>query len=224
MKEEFKNGTLFLGDARELIKELPDCSIDLIFTDPPYGVTNLPNDNPEVFFSLEDELWRVLKPNRWMAVWWAVKKLPEIFKLKKFTYCWQIIAYLPRSRTKCTFGDRNYTLCVVFSKGNPGVVRRASDVVYAVELPFVKGRINFPLFKPTAAICEIISMLSKEGDVVLDPFAGLCSIPAVCELFNRRWIAYEIDEKLFRAGANFIRTGEVNFNGFDDKQLMLFEG
>lgn len=29
-----------LGDALDLIRELPDCSVDMVFTDPPYGHNN----------------------------------------------------------------------------------------------------------------------------------------------------------------------------------------
>jgi DNA modification methylase len=36
-------------------------------------------------------------------------------------------------------------------------------------------------------------MFTREGDLVLDPFAGYGSIPLVCELFNRRWVGVEID-------------------------------
>ena len=28
------------GDGLELIRELPDCSVDMVFTDPPYGHNN----------------------------------------------------------------------------------------------------------------------------------------------------------------------------------------
>jgi site-specific DNA-methyltransferase (adenine-specific) len=42
MKPYYKkdNFTLYLGDSLELMKKLPDCSIDMIFADPPYNLSN----------------------------------------------------------------------------------------------------------------------------------------------------------------------------------------
>lgn len=54
--------TLFHGDCFEYLRGLPDASVDLVLTDPPYGVTNnawdVKPDIPQYF----REAWRVLKP------------------------------------------------------------------------------------------------------------------------------------------------------------------
>lgn len=44
-----------------------------------------------------------------------------------------------------------------------------------------------------------IKMLTDEGDVVLDPFAGSNTTGAVAESLRRRWIAFEIVEEYMRA-------------------------
>lgn len=38
---EIKENNIYLGDAYELIKDLPDKSVDLIITDPPYQIDGL---------------------------------------------------------------------------------------------------------------------------------------------------------------------------------------
>ena len=60
---------LYLGDCNEILKELPDNSIDLIFTSPPYADQRknnyggiLPNKYVEWFLPIAYELLRVLKP------------------------------------------------------------------------------------------------------------------------------------------------------------------
>ena len=40
MEKNKINSTLFLGDALERLKEIPDNSVDLIVTDPPYLIKN----------------------------------------------------------------------------------------------------------------------------------------------------------------------------------------
>ena len=68
--EEFSNnnGRIILGDALEVLKQIPDESIDLIFVDPPYGKIkiktvidkilsyNVLNDNGIIVCEYEDEV------------------------------------------------------------------------------------------------------------------------------------------------------------------------
>jgi DNA modification methylase len=49
--EKFNYGTFYLGDARELKKMLPNESVDLILTNPPYGLNVDEFDDPNVFLT-----------------------------------------------------------------------------------------------------------------------------------------------------------------------------
>jgi len=51
------------GDCLDLMKTIPDGSIDLILTDPPYGTTQNKWDSVIDLDSMWVEIWRVLKPN-----------------------------------------------------------------------------------------------------------------------------------------------------------------
>lgn len=58
---------LFNGDCLSLLQALPDASVDLVLTDPPYGTTNLPFDKQYRRRGLDWESWwaevhRVAKP------------------------------------------------------------------------------------------------------------------------------------------------------------------
>lgn len=60
---------LFLGDCKEILKEIPDDSVDLIFTSPPYADQRKktyggihPDEYVEWFLPIASELLRVLKP------------------------------------------------------------------------------------------------------------------------------------------------------------------
>jgi DNA modification methylase len=52
-------------------------------------------------------------------------------------------------------------------------------------------------------------MFTREGDLVLDPFAGYGSIPLVCELFGRKWIAVEIDPVKYQIAKRIIEARRV---------------
>ena len=54
---------LMKGDCLELMKTIPDGSVDMVLTDPPYGTTQNKWDSVIDLDSMWKELWRVLKPN-----------------------------------------------------------------------------------------------------------------------------------------------------------------
>lgn len=62
---DFKNDNLWLmqGDCLERMKEIPDGSVDMILTDPPYGTTQNKWDSVINLESMWKEVWRVLKPS-----------------------------------------------------------------------------------------------------------------------------------------------------------------
>lgn len=47
-------------------------------------------------------------------------------------------------------------------------------------------------------VAECIKHGSKEGDLILDPFAGVCSIPLACKILKRDYIGIELMEKYFK--------------------------
>ena len=201
-KADFTYGSLYLGDARELIKEIPDGYVDLIFTDPDF--------EDDLIFDLEPEFWRVLKSDAWLVFYWAIERLPQADRFKRFEYVWLIISEFKRSRTMSRLGRRNYMPILVFKKGKPKVHKALGDLLPAFDYPEIEFKCKKPkFFKPTLLNSTIIAIFTRRGDLILDPFTGLGSIPYACERGQRRWIAFEIDPETWRRAASFIGTGVV---------------
>ena len=57
------NIDLMKGDCLERMKEIPDGSVDMVLTDPPYGTTQNKWDSVIDLEAMWKEVWRVLKPN-----------------------------------------------------------------------------------------------------------------------------------------------------------------
>ena len=55
---------LYKGDCLEILKQIPDGSVDMVLADPPYGATACKWDNVIPFEPMWAELKRVIKPNR----------------------------------------------------------------------------------------------------------------------------------------------------------------
>jgi len=210
MNDVFKTqlGTLYLGDAREILKQIPSSSVDVIITDPPWGLGIDKYDDFNVFIDVIDDLYRVMKPDSWLVAFIATKRLFDLASLlKKFEYKWLIVnvGLNPSGKRRNPFGGISiYQAVVVFSKGKPKAYMKKPDVMFATDLPILEEKPKDLQYKPTLSVLMLISMFSKEGDLVLDPFTGYGSIPLVCELFGRRWIGIEIDPIKYEIAKKFI--------------------
>ena len=49
-----------------------------------------------------------------------------------------------------------------------------------------------PTVKPLSLMSYLVTLGSREGDVVLDPFVGSGTTAIACELLNRKWIGIEL--------------------------------
>jgi len=182
------------------LKKIPDNSIDLIFTDPPYGLSKdgIRNDNNlDCFYSVLPECNRVLKDGGFFITFFSTKFLPEVFKNNPFSYYWNFILHCPNGRVSSTIGFTKYMSCLVFKKGNAKIIRKGKDIFMDTPGTMIEpdeGYINHPTPKPKTFIKELMIMFSKEDDIVLDPFIGSGSVAVACKQLKRNYIGFEIDK------------------------------
>jgi len=197
-------------DCLEGFKKIPDRSIDLVLTDPPYGLNKqgIKNDHDlSLFYSILPESHRVLKDNSFFITFFSTKFLPYIFKNNPFQYYWNFILYCPNGRVMSPIGFTKYMSCVVFKKGNPKMVKRSKDIFVDTPGKMVEpdeGFINHPTPKPKTFIKEILNMFSKEGDIVLDPFIGSGSTAVACKILKRNYIGFDINYDYCKLSENRI--------------------
>ena len=81
---------LMFGDCLERMKEIPDKSIDMVLTDPPYGTTACKWDNVIPFAPMWDELKRITKDNGAICLFGSepFSSHLRLSNLKMFKYDW----------------------------------------------------------------------------------------------------------------------------------------
>jgi DNA modification methylase len=81
---------LYHGDCLEIMKLIPDCSIDAIITDPPYGTTACKWDCIIPFEPMWSELKRIIKPNGAIVLFGSQPFTSTLImsNLKMFKYEW----------------------------------------------------------------------------------------------------------------------------------------
>lgn len=205
-------GFMCNGDARELIRMLPDGSVDHVVTDPPYGVGYDDFDDSGVFFELEPEMYRVAGRDSWLVFFYPIKKILDASRIRMFEYVWTLVYLFSMtwSMTWTRLGANSlYSIVMVFKKGNPKTQVKRRDVIFSYELPVVVESPRSGVFKPTGVVSELLIMFTKPGDIVLDPFAGYGTIPLVCELSERRWVAFEIDREKYLVAREILKNRRV---------------
>lgn len=88
--QEILENNIYQGDCFELIKGIPDGTVDCVITDPPYGTTANKWDKKVDLVALWKELYRVAKPN---AAFLFNSQMPFVVDLvnsnrKDFRYEW----------------------------------------------------------------------------------------------------------------------------------------
>lgn len=78
------------GDCLELMKQIPDGSIDLILTDPPYGTTSCKWDSVIPFEPMWEQINRIIKPNGAVLLFGSepFSSLLRCSNLKNYKYDW----------------------------------------------------------------------------------------------------------------------------------------
>lgn len=202
--------TLWHGDCLELMKNIPDGSVDLVLTDPPYGMAFKSNHRKEKYNEIQNdkslewlekyisECYRVLKNNSaiycfcsWHNVDVFKQAIEKKFKVKN-------ILILEKNNT--SMGDLKgsyapkYEMIIFAHKGRKLLNGfRYADIIKARRT----GNKNHPTEKPVDLLETFIKNSSDENAVVFDGFMGSGSCGVACVNTNRRFIGIELDEGYF---------------------------
>lgn len=81
---------LYNGDCLELMKNIPDGSVDLVLTDPPYGTTACKWDSVIPFEPMWEQLNRIIKPNGAICLFCSepFSSALRMSNIKNFKYDW----------------------------------------------------------------------------------------------------------------------------------------
>jgi len=81
---------LMLGDCLERMKEIPDGSVDLVLTDPPYGTTQCKWDSVIDLPLMWEQLKRVIKPNGAIVLFCAepFASTLRVSNIRQYKYDW----------------------------------------------------------------------------------------------------------------------------------------
>lgn len=207
-----KDSLVARSDAIELMRSLAAGSVQVLITDPPYGIAYHSNyykdKNPHAPIANDwnfqigkffDEALRVLRVGgtlylctRWdVFPLWAREVAPGL-ELNNLIV-WRKDNWSSGDLTG-NFGNQ-YEMLMFVTKGRHQLRgRRWSNVWDFPRIP--SGRLRMPAEKPLGLYDRAIRSSSDEGDLVVDPFCGSGTAAEAATLAKRRFIVGDMDPKM----------------------------
>lgn len=215
---------IFHGDCIEKLDILPTNSIDLVITDPPYGIDfqndwqngdnqfeKMENDD-KIDTSFIPKIDKVTKDNSALYLFTRWDVYPEWLKAVKQSD-FKVKNCIVWDKVKHGLGDlqKSYAptheFIIYAVKGENEINgKRPQDIMR--DRRVLHGEKQHPAEKPVSLISELIKNSSDKGDIVLDPFAGSGSTLVAAEIHDRNYIGIEIAEKFVDLARKRIKESE----------------
>lgn len=218
---------LMHGDCLELMKKIPDKSVDMILTDPPYLMnyktghrknkehefcSEIENDdfqlNKDVVPYFLKQSHRIMKENSGIYCFCNSNKV-DFFKseIEKHFAIKNIICWVKNNWTagdlKGAFG-KQYEFIIYANRGRRILNGKRFTDVWFFDRVVGKAQIHQNQ-EPVDLLEQAIKASSNEGETVLDCFMGSGSTGVACINTNRNFIGIEKDDKYFEIAKNRIK-------------------
>lgn len=112
---------------------------------------------------------------------------------------------------RCDFADCELAWC---SKGVARIFRYMYNGMLQDDMRNKDPRFH-PTQKPTQLWYMFLNYYTKEGDLILDPFAGSQSLRIACYKSGRKYIGFEIDPDYYKKGCEWFEDETRNIILFD---------
>jgi DNA modification methylase len=198
----FQGNQIIQGDCTEVLKTLPDRSVDFVLTDPPYFVRykdrhgrTIKNDtDPASVLGAFKDVYRVLKPDSFCVCFYGWSKVDAFFS------AWTTAGFQPVGHivwqkgyaSRSGFLQSRHEQAFLLAKGKPAKPGKPLNDVRPWEY---SGNRFHPTEKAVSVLKPLIESFSQPGELVLDPFSGSGSTSVAAALSGRRYVGIELEAK-----------------------------
>jgi hypothetical protein len=208
---------IYTGAAQELAESVPSESVDMVFCDPPYTKEFIPH----IYEWLGSATLRILKPGGYLFAYCGGEHMPASLAAldeSGLSYFWVFMLVhnggYPRMWNKHLMSG--YKPVFVFTKGKPTI----NPWMSTVHSDAMDKRYHGWGQGDGLAI-KMINMLTVEGDVVFDPFAGGGTTSAAAKKLRRQYLAFEIEPEIASVARERLRNTQLPLFVTEHEQLPL---
>lgn len=226
--------TFILGDALTEIKKIPNNSIDLILTDPPYDIRKystgniylpgrkpLNNDIAEWDRAIPinkyaKEFKRVLKNKGNLFVFTGYnlfgkwhEQLDKMFNTCQFMI-WHKINPPPRIYKNSFLNSCEMIICA-WNRGHTWnfINQKEMHNFFESHICMKPERLNHPTQKPLTIMKHIIKIASNPSNLILDCFAGTGTVGVACLLLRRNYFLVENNIRYYKMAQNRLKRAKL---------------
>lgn len=229
---------LYNADCMDILKTIPDNSIDLVLTDPPYNISSkrklfrsnstlepISYDFGEWDYNFDpipflNEVKRVLNEYGNLVVWTSEQLFPTYRNwCGENLHPKQLLVWVKENPVPqfSMLGYRQATEIAFWAskgkitKDNPNFIfQTQSEMTNVFYAPVVSGRerVDHPTQKPLSIFTQLVNTHCKKGGMVLDPFMGSGTTGVACVDTGRNFIGIELSEKYFNIAKQRIDNSE----------------
>lgn len=218
-------------DCLEGLKEIPDGSVDLIVTDPPYMLTQVSATKGKIdpwadwinasywYTEWIKEARRTLKPTGGMWTFLNWRSLVT-FQRAACAANWPIESLLVWDKEWIGPGGKkglrpSYELCALFCGPDFAIPNRGLADIQRFKWSSVKPH-GHPAEKPEALVRWLIEQSAPMGSTVLDPFMGSGTTAEACIRTGRNFIGFELNPEYHAIAQQRVAEAQGQIEGSDD--------
>ena len=165
---------VYLADCMDIMRNMPDKSVDLCIVDPPYGLERFKHGGSVVNkYGKEDRQWNNIKPTQ--------EYFDELFRISKFQIIWGANNFnLPASEYFIIWDKVNplefsFAMCEMAYTN----CKKPAKIFKYNSMNESKDRIH-PTQKPVALYKWLLKNYAKPNDKIFDSHVGSGSIRIAC--------------------------------------------
>jgi DNA modification methylase len=198
------------GDCLEGMGMIPDGAIDLILTDPPYGISEAAGANKSRGGKAKAKDYGDLKWDDQIPSKEVFKEMRRISKNQIIFGGNYFVEHLSNSPCWIVWDKENtgdFADCELAWTSFPSAVRKIKFRWNGMLQEDMKNKEirHHPTQKPTEVMRWILSKYSKDTDLILDPFMGSWTTARACKDLGRNFIGFELEEEYCRIGEERLR-------------------
>ncbi len=229
----FAHGVSYLCDNREILNSIPDKSIDLVLTDPPY-IVHTSGGSRSRFSRRAKKITENMRQNALSEGFDWEYYFGEFLRVCKIP---NILIFCSNDQVPNTmkfFMDRNIsTTLLVWNKTNPIPTRNSHYIPSTEYIVYVHGKratYNYkglpvdynrkvytspvipahkrvhPTQKPQELVSRLIQVHSNKHDTILDPFAGSGTTGLVASSLERYFMLMENNEDFYSRQIEYLKS------------------
>lgn len=214
--------TVVVGDCLEGMRRLPDNSVDLVLTDPPYGVGvdygqgKAADHRGQDFLPYFNECRRVANAVVWTPgtvnmVKWITSTQPD----------WVGAWYKPNQCSRSSLGFGAWEPICFYWKGKVGEYAHLGHDAWYMPIKQQPGVIKHPCPK----LLEFwVKLIAKDVRTVLDPFMGSGTTGLAAKMLGRHYLGFEINPEYAEEAEERLANASGKASRSTTEDVDLFRG